>query len=359
MNVLRRQPTGRYSFRHALLGEAVYDDLLPGERVRLHAQYVAALQSRRGPRHRRRAGPARPAGDGPRHRAVRQHPGRRRGQPVGGPGRGGVPLPAGARAARRPAALRRTVDLDLVQARRQRRRGAQRRAATRSAPVALVQEQLDRLPADTPPAWRARMLTARAGDHDRDRHRRGPGRGLRRGARAGPRGRERAAGPGAHHPRPGARRRWVATTRRRSSAWTRSRSPSGSTSTSSRPRRSPRSAASRRPGPRRACARPWSTRSPGPRSPTRVHAELRGRFLLGRSFEDWAEFDESERGSAARSTAAVAAGRAVRAVRLRVPGPAHLDQDGPGRLGRGARAHRPAPRVAAADPAGASSTRCG
>ncbi len=32
-----------YSFRHALLGEAVYDDLLPGERVRLHGQYVAAL----------------------------------------------------------------------------------------------------------------------------------------------------------------------------------------------------------------------------------------------------------------------------------------------------------------------------
>lgn len=34
---------GRYSFRHALLGEAVYDDLLPGERVRLHAEYAAAL----------------------------------------------------------------------------------------------------------------------------------------------------------------------------------------------------------------------------------------------------------------------------------------------------------------------------
>ena len=32
-----------YSFRHALLGEAVYDDLLPGERVRLHARYVDAL----------------------------------------------------------------------------------------------------------------------------------------------------------------------------------------------------------------------------------------------------------------------------------------------------------------------------
>lgn len=34
-----------YSFRHALLGEAVLDDLLPGERVRLHAACVTALQS--------------------------------------------------------------------------------------------------------------------------------------------------------------------------------------------------------------------------------------------------------------------------------------------------------------------------
>lgn len=34
----------RYSFRHALLGEAVYDDLLPGERVRLHARYAQVLR---------------------------------------------------------------------------------------------------------------------------------------------------------------------------------------------------------------------------------------------------------------------------------------------------------------------------
>jgi DNA-binding CsgD family transcriptional regulator/tetratricopeptide (TPR) repeat protein len=33
----------RYSFRHALLSEAVYGDLLPGERVRLHAAYARAL----------------------------------------------------------------------------------------------------------------------------------------------------------------------------------------------------------------------------------------------------------------------------------------------------------------------------
>lgn len=39
-------PTGRddYAFRHALLAEAVYDDLLPGERVQLHAAYAKALQ---------------------------------------------------------------------------------------------------------------------------------------------------------------------------------------------------------------------------------------------------------------------------------------------------------------------------
>jgi DNA-binding CsgD family transcriptional regulator/tetratricopeptide (TPR) repeat protein len=35
-----------YAFRHALLAEAVYNDLLPGERVRLHAGYVAALSRR-------------------------------------------------------------------------------------------------------------------------------------------------------------------------------------------------------------------------------------------------------------------------------------------------------------------------
>ena len=32
-----------YAFRHALLAEAVYDDLLPGERVRIHSGYATAL----------------------------------------------------------------------------------------------------------------------------------------------------------------------------------------------------------------------------------------------------------------------------------------------------------------------------
>jgi DNA-binding CsgD family transcriptional regulator/tetratricopeptide (TPR) repeat protein len=36
---------GGYAFRHALLAETVYDDLLPGERVRAHERYAAALSS--------------------------------------------------------------------------------------------------------------------------------------------------------------------------------------------------------------------------------------------------------------------------------------------------------------------------
>ncbi|MDT4945625.1 MAG: hypothetical protein QOH14_2358 [Pseudonocardiales bacterium] len=43
-HILESTPSGRgYTFRHALLAEAVYDDLLPGERVRIHAAYAMAL----------------------------------------------------------------------------------------------------------------------------------------------------------------------------------------------------------------------------------------------------------------------------------------------------------------------------
>ncbi len=44
-NLLESCGTDGYTFRHALLAEAVYDDLLPGERVRWHAAYVEALAS--------------------------------------------------------------------------------------------------------------------------------------------------------------------------------------------------------------------------------------------------------------------------------------------------------------------------
>ena len=46
-HVLVRVGDDSYAFRHALLAEAVYDDLLPGERVRLHAAYADAIGSQR------------------------------------------------------------------------------------------------------------------------------------------------------------------------------------------------------------------------------------------------------------------------------------------------------------------------
>jgi DNA-binding CsgD family transcriptional regulator len=45
-NVLVQVGADGYAFRHALLAEAVYDDLLPGERARIHAAYARALSSR-------------------------------------------------------------------------------------------------------------------------------------------------------------------------------------------------------------------------------------------------------------------------------------------------------------------------
>lgn len=48
-NIIETASDGRYTFRHALLGEAVFDDLLPGERVQLHARFAEALRDRTGP----------------------------------------------------------------------------------------------------------------------------------------------------------------------------------------------------------------------------------------------------------------------------------------------------------------------
>ena len=100
MNVLVAE-RGGYAFRHALLGEAVYDDLLPGERARLHTAYVTALEggSARGTaaelaRHARLA-MNREAAVSASVRAGNEAAGGRRSR------RGRRALPAGARAARR------------------------------------------------------------------------------------------------------------------------------------------------------------------------------------------------------------------------------------------------------------------
>ncbi|WP_073260838.1 ATP-binding protein [Cryptosporangium aurantiacum] len=63
-HVLDRMPTDGYAFRHALLAEAVYDDLLPGERRRHHAQFAEVIARQELPggtdadlaRHAREAG---------------------------------------------------------------------------------------------------------------------------------------------------------------------------------------------------------------------------------------------------------------------------------------------------------------
>jgi DNA-binding CsgD family transcriptional regulator/tetratricopeptide (TPR) repeat protein len=47
-SVLVRADEATYAFRHALLGEAVYDDLLPGERMRLHTSYAEAVRELHG-----------------------------------------------------------------------------------------------------------------------------------------------------------------------------------------------------------------------------------------------------------------------------------------------------------------------
>ncbi|MFD0579527.1 helix-turn-helix transcriptional regulator [Dactylosporangium darangshiense] len=44
--LLVAEPNGGYEFRHALVREAVHDDLLPGEYARLHARYAATIEAR-------------------------------------------------------------------------------------------------------------------------------------------------------------------------------------------------------------------------------------------------------------------------------------------------------------------------
>ncbi|HET7685983.1 MAG TPA: AAA family ATPase [Candidatus Limnocylindria bacterium] len=45
-SILTTDPqSGRYRFRHPLIAEAVYEDMLPGERIRLHAAYGEALEA--------------------------------------------------------------------------------------------------------------------------------------------------------------------------------------------------------------------------------------------------------------------------------------------------------------------------
>lgn len=159
MNVLVASP-GSYSFRHALLGEAVYDDLLPGERVRLHTQYVAALQSGavRGTaaelaRHARLANDldtALSASIQAGNEAMR----------VGGPDEAAYHYQQALELLSDPRRSAQ-VDLDLsklvVSAAE-----ALSASGDPERSVKVLAEQIERLPVNAPSSWRARMMSTQA-----------------------------------------------------------------------------------------------------------------------------------------------------------------------------------------------------
>ena len=189
-----------YAFRHALLGEAVYDDLLPGERVRLHGRYAAAIADGRArgtaaelARH------AKLAHDDETALKASVQAGHEAAQ-VGGPDEAAqhferaLRLLAGLGKSGEALVDRARLAVDAAEALTS--SGHPERAA------ALLAEQLAGLPDDASPtiAWCAARRPR--GGADRDRDRRGPARHLRRGRPAHPRGRQARARPGAGRPRP-------------------------------------------------------------------------------------------------------------------------------------------------------------
>ncbi len=151
---------GRYSFRHALLGEAVYDDLLPGERVRLHAEYAAALADGRAAgtaaelaRHARLANDL----DAALTAAIRAGD---EAAAVGGPDEAAQhyqqALELLADPGRRERFAGEVSKIAVAAAMAVTNAGQPARAAN------LLAEQLAMLPDDTAPAARSRMLAARA-----------------------------------------------------------------------------------------------------------------------------------------------------------------------------------------------------
>ncbi|MFC7622803.1 AAA family ATPase [Microlunatus sp. GCM10028923] len=156
--VLISDRSDTYAFRHALLAEAVYQDLLPGERVRLHARYVAALRDH----------PRATAADLARHaRSAHDHPtaitaGLRAAEEsmtMGGPDEAVhhylVVLELLADPQVDPA-IANPVDITVRTATAAVSAGMPERA------VALVQDQLSQLPADADPLVRARLLQSLA-----------------------------------------------------------------------------------------------------------------------------------------------------------------------------------------------------
>ena len=159
-SVLVAADTDGYAFRHALLAEAIYADLLPGERVRLHGAYARALASgaltgsaAELARHARAAGDPEMALDA----SVRA-------------GDDAMAVAGWAEAAhhyevalelaanrRTEGSAQLTAAVDIVALTEKASRAAAAGGDVQRA-VALAQDQLARLPADTSAAQRARLL---------------------------------------------------------------------------------------------------------------------------------------------------------------------------------------------------------
>ncbi|WP_300644567.1 helix-turn-helix transcriptional regulator [Nocardioides sp.] len=156
---------GAYAFRHALLAEAVYDDLLPGERVRLHAAYASALSAGSAPgtaaelaRHARAAMDL----DTALEASVRAG---REAALVGGPDEAAQHLQQALELLadpRRPATGGGPTDGPDVSKLAVEAGDALNAAGHPARAAALVLEQLDRLGPGAPLAARARLLSARA-----------------------------------------------------------------------------------------------------------------------------------------------------------------------------------------------------
>lgn len=150
---------GRYSFRHALLGEAVYDDLLPGERVRLHARYVAALQAGARGTAAELARHARLAMDLDTALTASIQAGDEASR-VGGPDEAAYHYQQALELLVDPRRCAQ-VDLDLSKlvvsaAEALSASGDPERA------VKVIADQVERLPVDAPTTWRARMMSTQA-----------------------------------------------------------------------------------------------------------------------------------------------------------------------------------------------------
>ena len=159
---------------------------------------------------------------------------------------------------------------------------------------ALLAEQLARLPADAPAAWRPRLLAARAEAMIRlepDEDPRAISAEAVRLLPPGPSGRpRRPCWPSTR----GSWRRTAGSTRRSPPLWRRSRWPSSSSCEVVASDAITTLSGLKRFGPAAELRRALTDAVDRAVATDAVQAELRGRFLLGRSYEDHAEWDEAE-----------------------------------------------------------------